>query len=335
MYIGTGLAAITPASALRQGYRVIPVPVKVRELRPGSPALFIVRARGRGVAGLGADCPEGFVMYEPTGTCTQTPGFRLEKDLNDYLIAAQQGQYGNISPDQLQAMLTQEVNNMCRQTFIPCTGAEQSQAQQVAATFAANPQLAAAAPPPSSYPVVYTQQPATAVPTGSGLAPSARVSNLSRPGQSFQVGDTYLVQVTGPANAPVSVSGTQGGKSLGTTPMGQTDGAGNFQKSGIMDGSTVGAWSEQWTVGNTNAGTVNFSVAAAPSSPPPAGAGSGAGAGGGSKATPPPPPPPDKTGGVSLTDFFSSTFGIGGYEIPVWALGLAAVGGVWLMSRGK
>lgn len=85
--------------------------------------------------------------------------------------------------------------------------------------------------------------------------------NTSRAGNSsFLVGDSWTLTVTGAPNQPVSVSATQNGKALGTTPMGNTDSNGRFTITGAMDASTVGAWVETWIVGSTSSAPVPFQV---------------------------------------------------------------------------
>lgn len=68
-------------------------------------------------------CPDGYVVYAPTGECTQTPEYRLQKTLQDYLTAAQLGQYGDPPPTQAQmeSMLAGEAAIICKQSFIPCS----------------------------------------------------------------------------------------------------------------------------------------------------------------------------------------------------------------------
>jgi hypothetical protein len=97
-------------------------------------------------------------------------------------------------------------------------------------------------------------------------AVTATLQNTSRPGQSFQVGDSWQLTVTGPANSPVSDTATQNGNSMGTTPYGSTNGSGVFTLTGAIGASQVGTWSETWSVGGVSAPAINFTVSAAPSS---------------------------------------------------------------------
>jgi hypothetical protein len=137
---------------------------------------------------------------------------------------------------------------------------------------------------------------------------------------AMQVGDTWHVSITGATpNAPVTVSGNMPSGAFTNTPMGTTDGSGNFSKSGQVDASTVGFWAEIWSVGGQASGFVTFTVspasATAPATPPQTPAA-------GMPATPPTPP---ATGSTN-----SSTSSIvGGFDlssIPTWGWLLAAAG---------
>lgn len=76
-------------------------------------------------------------------------------------------------------------------------------------------------------------------------------------------GDRWKVEITGaPPNAAVSVTGGKDG-ARDTTGMGNTDSAGNFTLTGTITADLVGAWSETWTAGGINAGSVSFLVRAA------------------------------------------------------------------------
>jgi hypothetical protein len=112
---------------------------------------------------------------------------------------------------------------------------------------------------------------------GSGGA-SAAVTPVRRGGQltfttskgtaALQVGDTWLVAISGASpNSPVTVSGSGPGGAFSNTPMGSTDGSGNFSKSGSVGTAEIGSWSEQWAVGGAPSGAFSFTVAAVPTSP--------------------------------------------------------------------
>lgn len=110
--------------------------------------------------------------------------------------------------------------------------------QQVAADYnAANP----VAPSPSGGHVTFT---------------SSRGSN------ALQVGDTWLVSITGATpNAPVTVNA--GGAQ---TQMGKTDANGNFSLAGVARAVDIGSWNELWAVGGLNSGAFQFTISAAPNS---------------------------------------------------------------------
>lgn len=200
-------------------------------------------------------------------------------------------------------------------------------------------------------PVVYTPQdrsggagagPGAAAGSGaSGARVTAAIQNLSRPGQSFQVGDQWQITVSGAASQPVSGSATKDGASLGTTPFGSTDASGQRVLTGSFGASTVGSWVEVWSVGGVQAPPISFTVAAA-SSPSGAGSGAGAGAGssgggagsggsssGGGGGTSSPGP---DAGASSALSFLGSSFSVGSYQVPVWGVLAAVVGVGWMIS---
>lgn len=114
---------------------------------------------------------------------------------------------------------------------------------------------------PTSTSTTSLMTPPVASAPASATAPTTAVlSNTSRPGQSFQVGDSWSLQITGAPNSPVSDAATQNGQSLGSTPYGSTDGNGNFSLTGTFTSATAGTWSEAWTVGGVAAPTLNFTV---------------------------------------------------------------------------
>ena len=158
-----------------------------------------------------------------------------------------------------------------------------------------------------------------------------RLTNLtSGNASSFQVGDKWQISITGASpNKPVIVTGTQNGKTS-TTPMGTTDASGNWAITGTMDASTVGSWSEQWSVGGVVIGQLSFTVGAAASS-----SGSGSGAGGGAAT-------PQTTGGGSVANTSTGTFDIGSFltgsaflGLPNWMLLAAAAGAIVLIGSKK
>lgn len=177
--------------------------------------------------------------------------------------------------------------------------------------------------------------PKPAVPASSGSAPAysgtaagvpARGGQItftsSRGGQALQVGDTWLVAVTGASpNAPVSVSGSMPSGSFSGSSMGSTDSNGNYSKSGTAGAGDVGAWQESWAVGGAPSGSFSFTVA--PASAP----GVKFATGGGTPAGSVP------AGGAAAS---SSSTVIGGFDlstIPWW--GWAGAAGVALFAFGR
>lgn len=154
----------------------------------------------------------------------------------------------------------------------------------------------------SQYASIYSGGESTANESGESVYhPAVRIENLSRPGSvsTFQIGDKFRLSVNNAKpNAPVSVATSQNGAGSSST-YGNTDANGSFEVSGTMAAEHLGAWSEQWTVGGGNAGTIAFSVveAAKKETPPPAKQpgevpASGTGT---EKKVPPPAPADDKT----------------------------------------
>jgi len=157
--------------------------------------------------------------------------------------------------------------------------------------------------------------------TPAALLPAAvTLQNLSRPGSSYRVGDTWRMLITGSPNQPVSGSASQNGNSLGTTTYGNTDANGQLVLNGSFDGSTLGAWREMWTVGTSAAPVLAFNVAAAPSTP----AGSSS-------------PPASSTSGPSGLDlsFLSSPVNLLGISVPAWGVGAAAIAALFLLGGGS
>lgn len=196
-----------------------------------------------------------------------------------------------------------------------------TQAQTIGAQFQANVPAAAGG-----------GSPAASAPTGVVL------SNVSRPGQLFQVGDNFKLVITGSPNQPITGSATQNGTNSGSQSYGSTDANGQKTLTGVMDASTVGQWIEVWKVGQGVAANLNFSVSTAA----PAGGGSGGSSGGGSGGASgggsggsgggaAPPAPPAVAPAFDLS-FLTNTVSLFGFNVPVWALGAAAIGGVAVVA---
>ena len=159
-------------------------------------------------------------------------------------------------------------------------------------------------------------------------APSASGGHVtftsSRGGNQLQVGDTWLVSITGASpNAPVTATvGTN------TTPMGKTDSSGSFSLAGTARTQDIGPWNESWAVGGVPSGAFSFTISAVPSAPASSGGsgtGTGTGSGGGSSA--------GSTSGAS-----SSSTVIGGFDfssIPTWGwLAAAGVAAFFVFGKG-
>jgi hypothetical protein len=155
--------------------------------------------------------------------------------------------------------------------------------------------------------------------SGTGASQAARGGNVafttSRGGNALQVGDTWLVAITGASpNSPVTVSGSMPSGAFSGTPKGSTDANGNFSVAGSIDSSQIGAWSETWAVGGATSGAFAFTVSA-----PSLVATTGTPAGGGAAS-----------GGGTTTS--SST--VTASSIPWWVW-LVAAGGAVFMLGGK
>lgn len=195
---------------------------------------------------------------------------------------------------------------------------------------------------------VYSQPQNPAAVLASAPSPVSAASRSYSPQLSFQtsaggnslsVGDTWTISITGaPPNSPVSVTGnTAGNKNDSiTTPMGSTDGNGNFSLQGRAGPGDVGIWAETWSVGGQTVGSFAFTVSATTPAPP---AGSG--------ATPPPAPSPSAIsttcdpginpaacGSLSPGSYFQQRVSIGGFNIPVWGF-IVAAGGAALLLLGE
>jgi hypothetical protein len=122
---------------------------------------------------------------------------------------------------------------------------------------------------PPAHAMAYTGIYAGAAPVTTPAAPSTTyyprvsVSNLTRPGQDFQPGDEWLVQIgAARPNSPVSCTARRNG-TTSTSPYGQTDAAGFFQLRGRMSDAEIGSWEETWRAGPEEASPrVTFKVVA-------------------------------------------------------------------------
>jgi hypothetical protein len=85
--------------------------------------------------------------------------------------------------------------------------------------------------------------------------PTVQIVNNSRPGydSDYLVGDQWTLTVHGQANQTVSATLTLNGGSPSSSVQGQTDATGTFVMTGQMLDSTVGNWTEVWSVGGVQA----------------------------------------------------------------------------------
>ena len=158
---------------------------------------------------------------------------------------------------------------------------------------------------------------------------SATLSNVSRPGQSPQIGDQWSLAITGTPNTPVTGSASQNGAGASTSPMGTTDASGNLTLTGTFGAADVGSWVESYLVGSGSPATVSFTVAApAPYYPTaPAGTSNSTGSSSNSSSSSTPAP-------LDLS-FLTNNVSILGFSVPVWALIAAAGGGLLLMGNKR
>lgn len=180
--------------------------------------------------GIGDACPSGYVVYGPTGVCTETPEFRLQATLQQYLTAAQLGQYGTPPPsvDAMTSMLQGEMTNICNESFIPCSSAQglvdnavSQYASWLSTQQAPAPVVAPSVPPPpvpqvsppAPAQVQYSSQPANALdrvtPQASSVTPSLVTSVLAPP--------------TTPAPVSSTNAGTFGSTQATGSPAGSTN----------------------------------------------------------------------------------------------------------------
>jgi hypothetical protein len=181
--------------------------------------------------------------------------------------------------------------------------------------------IPAATPPPPAV----TPKPPTAPATPAAVPNGGTFSfTTSRGSSAMQVGDTWLVSITGASpNTPVTVSGSMPSGGFTSTNEGSTDGSGNFSKSGTVGTGEIGNWSETWSVGPATSGSISFSVSAVPVVPP---AGASPSPAGGSPLPAGAPAP-----GASVVPP-SSGFDLS--SIPVWGWALAAGVAVFAFSGG-
>src|SRR5580693_10841 len=88
-------------------------------------------------------------------------------------------------------------------------------------------------------------------------SPTARMINTSRSGSAdFQVGDRFLVVVTGAPHLPVSVRTMRQGRTDWGPVIAYTDDTGRWSAEGQFGKQDFGEWRDVWTVGGKVANPV-------------------------------------------------------------------------------
>lgn len=109
--------------------------------------------------------------------------------------------------------------------------------------------------------------PAPASSTQSPSAPTAlsfSLTNTTRGGQSFQVGDGWTLTITGPAGQPVYIAANHNGTNIPKSQWGVTDSNGVFTLQGSMGADSIGTWAETYYVGNKTVGNTSYQVLQSP-----------------------------------------------------------------------
>jgi hypothetical protein len=89
-----------------------------------------------------------------------------------------------------------------------------------------------------------------------GLLPTVQLTDLTRGGTNFQVGDSFIVIVNGPRNQPVTVTQTTNGVTGRSFMFGQTDDGGRFSVNGTWAATDAGSYTQVWAVGDIQANPV-------------------------------------------------------------------------------
>ena len=295
---------------------------------------------------------------DPTGVCGSflLPGQSLSQANNGWVLVGDQWVWNG--PGQPNTPSPGAINELTGNLVPTFTQAQLASAAANTQTSSFEGQYYPAASPAGT--------PAASIPT------SVKLVNVSRPGMPAQVGDNFSLTISGSPNQVVTGSATQNGQSAGSTTYGSTDGGGNRVLTGTYDASTVGNWVEQWQVGNGTPASLSFSVAAAGSPATGSssgitnaallaaastqaqcqafgGAWQGVPNGPGTCVAPAPAPLPAGNSGPAPSatnggaapaptssgfdlSFLTNTVSIFGFDVPVWALAAAGVGGVALIS---
>lgn len=86
------------------------------------------------------------------------------------------------------------------------------------------------------------------------------INNSNYGANAFTVGDQFLINATGPGGVKVSVLSALNGSSLGSAVVGNVLDDGTFKLSGYESPTEVGAWVQEWYVGDQLVAIVDFSV---------------------------------------------------------------------------
>jgi hypothetical protein len=92
------------------------------------------------------------------------------------------------------------------------------------------------------------------------LSVSATLTDTTRSGTAYRVGDSFTLAVAGPPNRPVTVIQTFNGVPGSETQVGTTDSSGAWPTSGTWTYSNAGTYSQVWKVAGVAAPTLNFTV---------------------------------------------------------------------------
>lgn len=162
--------------------------------------------------------------------------------------------------------MAQYVLDQCHENANLLSGAQRDAAMATCA--AAYSDAGAVALSTADTPVDWYTPPAASVspanPAGS-VPHGGRVTfTTSRGTGALQVGDTWLVAITGASpNSPVTVSGSMPTGPFSGSVMGSTDASGNYSKSGTASSSDLGAWQESWSVAGVPSGAFSFTISPA------------------------------------------------------------------------
>jgi hypothetical protein len=155
---------------------------------------------------------------------------------------------------------------------------------------------------------------------------NSRGSNVLLPG------DTWTITIEGSyPNAAVYVVGGKNGESI-KSPMGSTNASGGFSLSGTLTSGDVGTWSETWIVHDVTIGTFTFTVQL-----PTSNSTNGQTSGGTFQQVDQEKQKINETNATQpdISTLLNDSLSIAGYDIPYWAVGLAAVGVIGYFMMGS